>query len=39
MRLNDKDAAKKDYMIWKDKIIISHQDTDRLLGDIAHGEF
>jgi hypothetical protein len=38
-RLNDKDAARKNHMIWKDKIVISHQEADRLPGNIAHGEF
>lgn len=38
-RMNDKDATRKNHMIWKDKIVISHQEADRLPGNIAHGEF
>ncbi|KAH8750470.1 hypothetical protein BGZ57DRAFT_914221, partial [Hyaloscypha finlandica] len=36
--MNDKDETRKNHMIWKDKIVISHQEADRLPGNIAHAD-
>jgi hypothetical protein len=38
-RLKDEDAENKNNMIWKDKVVISHQEADRLPGNVEHGEF
>jgi hypothetical protein len=38
-RLKDGSATNKRYMIWKDKVIISHMEVDRLPGNVANGKF